>query len=176
VSLQAQASHRPAGGYSCCPSEAERRDGGWRGSASAVVIEGERLTSRAMASAKIGHHSNLLTYRVPNSSMHWPPKKTNSPSMPIAARTVHLGHGMAMSRICAGNRSIFQHGAWVPRNRPPQNRILAHNQNHAGLPAWHSNSKSKDGLSAPVLGPFLLGRWLARERPRAGGCPRKSSE
>jgi hypothetical protein len=109
----------PAGGYSFCPSEAERRDGGWRGSASAVAIEGERLTSRAMASDKIGHHSNLLTYRVPISSMHWPPKKTNSPSMPIAARTVHLGHGMAMSRICAGNRSIFQHGTWVPRNRPP---------------------------------------------------------
>jgi hypothetical protein len=83
-----------------------------------VAIEGERLTSRAMASDKIGHHSNLLTYRVPNSSMHWPPKKTNSPSMPIAARTVHLGHGMAMSRICDGNRSIFQHGTWVPRNRP----------------------------------------------------------
>jgi hypothetical protein len=113
----AEASRRPAGGYSCCPSE--RRDGGWRGSARAVAIEGERLTSRAMASDKIGHHSNLLTYRVPNSSMHWPPKKTTSPSMPIAARTVHLGHGMAMSRICAGNRSIFQHGTWVPRNRPP---------------------------------------------------------
>ena len=46
----------PAGGYSFCPSEAERRDGGWRGSASAVAIEGERLTSRAMASDKIGHH------------------------------------------------------------------------------------------------------------------------
>jgi hypothetical protein len=83
-----------------------------------VALEGERLTSSAIASDKIGHHSNLLTYRVPNSSMHWPPKKTNSPSMPIAARTVHLGHGMAMSRICAGNRSIFQHGTWVPRNRP----------------------------------------------------------
>jgi hypothetical protein len=24
--------------------------------------------------------------------MHWPPKKTNSPSIPIAALTVHLGH------------------------------------------------------------------------------------
>src|SRR5258708_4717217 len=67
------------------------------------------LTSCAMASDKIGHHSNLLTYRVPNSSIHWPPKKTNSPSMPIAALTVHLGHGMAMSRIYAGNHP-FQHG------------------------------------------------------------------
>lgn len=102
------------------PSEAERRDGSCRGSASAVAIEGERLTSRAMASDRIGHHSNLLTYSVPNSSMHWPPKKTNSFSMPTAARTVHLEHGMAISRICAGNRSIFQHGIWVVRNRPPR--------------------------------------------------------
>jgi hypothetical protein len=53
-----EAGHRLAGGYSCCPSEAERRDGGWRGSASAVAIEGERLISRAMASDKIAHHSN----------------------------------------------------------------------------------------------------------------------
>jgi hypothetical protein len=87
-------------------AQAKRCYGGWRGSAGAVAIEGECLTSRAMASDKVGHHSNLLTYRVPTSSMHWPPKKTNSPSMPIAARTVHLGHGMAMSRICDGNRSI----------------------------------------------------------------------
>jgi hypothetical protein len=109
-----------------------------------VAIEGERLTSRAMVSDKIGHHSNLLTYRVPISSMHWPPKKTNSPSMPIAARTVHLGHGMAMSRICAGNRSIFQHGTWVPRNRPPYSRILAHNQ--TGLPSGMSpQSKTASG-------------------------------
>jgi hypothetical protein len=85
-----------------------------------VALEGARLISCAMVLDKIGHHSNLLTYRVPNSSMHWPPKKTNSPSMPTAARTVHLGHGMAMSRICAGNRSIFQYGTWVPRNRPPR--------------------------------------------------------
>jgi hypothetical protein len=114
-----KAGYRLAGGYSCCPSEAERRDGGWRGSASAVAI-GERLTSCAMASDRIGHHSNLLTYRVPNSSVHWPPKKTNSPSMPIAAQTVHLGHGMAMSRICAGNRPSASMEPWVRRNSHSQ--------------------------------------------------------
>jgi len=32
--------------------------------------------------------------------------------MPIAALTVHLGHGMAMSRICAGNHPFpaWDHG------------------------------------------------------------------
>jgi hypothetical protein len=90
-----------------------------------VAHEGARLISCAMVLDKIGHHSNLLTCHVPNSSEHWPPKKTNSPSMPIAARTVHLGHGMVMSRICDGSRSIFQHGTWVPRNRLPHSRLGA---------------------------------------------------
>jgi hypothetical protein len=131
-----------------------------------MAVEGERLTSRAMASDKIGHHSNRLTYRVPNSSMHWPPKKTNSPSIPIAARTVHLGHGMAMSRLCAGNRPSASMEPWVRQNSRSQSKRVSvlgkvSETKFSSAKAPLAQQPDRTLQRAPALGPFL---WPAKAR------------